>query len=276
MYGQISSLGLHLFAALTLARRVLSAPTSDIELLSAQASLAVPIPKSIASLSIEFCYITDYLGDVNSPNKLSLRLLQNIQDLTGEPPRIRIGGHTQDVAQYCDTCTNTLTNVFQPGNLEAVNVTFNEKLFTILNDNVPSNQQFILGLNLGQNNVAYPLAEVEAAEKYLHSSRRLSYELGNEPDFYGASQRSPWNVQIYAAQIISWVKQIKTSTKTKTGWWLGSLAQLPIYQNNFSLPELGVLGVPEAIKTSNGYSDHTYPYSVCDRMDIVPSSIICC
>jgi hypothetical protein len=163
-------------------------------------SSAMPISKSIASLSIEFCYVTDYLGNVNAPNKLSLRLLQNIQDLVGQPPIIRIGGHTQDIVQYCSTCTPTLIALYSDGSTEAYSVTFNKNVYSVLNSNIPSNQQFIFGLNLGQDNVAYPLAEVQGAEQNLHSSRLLSYELGNEPDFYSTSQRSPWNVQIYENQ----------------------------------------------------------------------------
>jgi hypothetical protein len=236
----------------------------SIKLSSKASSSAAPISKTIASLSIEFCYIADYLGDVDAPNHLSLRLLQNIQDLTGQPPIIRIGGHTQDVAQYCSTCTPTLTALYSNGNTEAYSVTFNKNLYTVLNSNVPSKQQFIFGLNLGQNNVAYPLAEVQAAGKYLQSSRLLSYELGNEPDFFSKSQRSPWNVQIYATQIDTWINEIINMTNTKRGWQVGAFAQEPIYQGNFSLAELNTLGVPEATKTLKSYSDHSYPYSVCD------------
>ena len=65
------------------------------------ASSAVPISKITVSLGIEFCYIVDYLGDIEGSSKLSKRLLQNIQDIRGESPIIRIGGHTQDAAQYC-------------------------------------------------------------------------------------------------------------------------------------------------------------------------------
>ena len=251
----------------------LSSCTSVVDRESTLASSAVPISKTIVSLSIEFCYIVDYLGDSKGSNKLSKRLLQNIQDLSGEPPIIRIGGHTQDAAKYCSTCTQILTNVFVPGNLEAVNVTYNKDLFSVLNNHVPSNQKFIFGLNLGQDDEAFPQAEVDAAEKYLRDSRILSYELGNEPDFYGTSQRpGKWNVQTYTAQIIDWIKQIQSITKTKRGWQVGALAQLPVYQGNFSIPELNTLGAPQNIKPLTSYSDHTYPYSICDRM--YPCSIL--
>lgn len=233
--------------------------------IATQASPAVPISKQIASLSIEFCYIIDYLGDVEGSNKLSKRLLQNVQDISGLPPLIRIGGHTQDAAKYCSNCTDTLVNVFVAGNAEAVNVTYNKNLFSVLNNHVPSKQQFIFGLNLGQDEEIFPQEEVEAAEEYLRDSRIQSYELGNEPDFFSSSQRQPpWNVQTYTAQIISWIKQIQAKTKTKRGWQVGALAQLPQWQGNFSIPEFNVLGVPKQIQPLVAYSDHTYPYSICD------------
>ena len=240
--------------------------------MATQASSAVSISKQIASLSIEFCYIIDYLGDIKGSNKLSKRLLQNIQDISGAPPIIRIGGHTQDAAKYCANCAETLVNVFEPGNTEAVNVTYNKNLFSVLNNHVPSKQQFIFGLNLGQDEEIFPQEEVEAADQYLRDSRIQSYELGNEPDFYGPSQRTPgWNVQTYTAQIISWIKQIQASTKTMRGWQVGALAQLPEFQGNFSIPEFNVLGVPENIQPLVAYSDHTYPYSICTRMFFLPS-----
>jgi len=234
---------------------------------STLASFAVPISKTIIPLSIEFCYIVDYLGDIQGSNNLSKRLLQNIQDLSGEPPIIRIGGDTQDAARYCQNCTETLTNIFTPSNLEAASVTYNKNLFSVLNNHVPSNQKFIFGLNLGGNNESFPQDEVDAAEKYLRDSRILSYELGNEPDFYGTSQRpGGWNVQTYTAQIIDWIKQIQSITKTKRSWQIGALAQMPVWQGNFSIPELITLGVSQNIQPITSYSDHTYPYSICDRM----------
>ena len=50
------------------------------------ASPAATLDPALAALSIEFCYILDYLGDVNNPNQLSLKLLQNVQSISGAPP----------------------------------------------------------------------------------------------------------------------------------------------------------------------------------------------
>lgn len=227
-------------------------------------SYARPIAKDIAALSIEFCYITDYLGDIGRPNSLSRALLQNIEDIAGAPPVIRIGGHTQDTASFCADCPQTLNNTFAPGNDEAIAVNFNKGLFTVLNDNVPSRQEFIFGLNFGSNDVAIPLAEVEAAEKYMRPYRLRAYELGNEPDFYGSSQRPrPWTVDQYVAEQEQWIGQLEL--KTRKGFSIGALAQLPVWQGNFSLAEIVALGLPMKIDYAASLSDHTYPYSRCDR-----------
>lgn len=226
------------------------------------ASSAVPLSKSVISLSIEFCYIVDYLGDVKSPNALSKRLLQNIQDLNGSTV-IRVGGDTGDASYYCDDCKDTLVNVFPSGATEASNVTYNKNLFSVLNDNVPSEQRFIFGLNLKHDVESVAQDEVGAAEKYLRGSRLLSYELGNEPDDYDSKVRSPWNVQEYASQIISWIQTIQKKTKTKHGWQVGALGRTPGASKTFPIATLNSLGVPKEIKPLSSYSYHAYPYSVC-------------
>jgi hypothetical protein len=165
---------------------------------------------------------------------------------------MRIGGHTQDAAKYCSNCTETITNIFVPGNLEAVSVTCNRDLFSVLNNHVPSNPKFIFELNLGQDNETFPQAEVDAAEKYLRDSRILSYELGNEPDFYGASQRpGAWNVQTYVAQIIDWIQQIQSVTKTKRNWQIGALAQLPVNQETFQFQKSSLWGFQKRLSLSH-------------------------
>jgi hypothetical protein len=226
---------------------------------------AIPISHGIGALSIEFCYIVDYLGDVSQPNLLSKQLLQNIQDRVGAPPTIRIGGHTQDVAEYCENCNTTLANIFEPGNLEAVNVTFGKGLFTALNENVPSKQQFIFGLDLAQDDVKFPLAEVVAAKKYLEDSRLKSFELGNEPDFYNVQRPNGWNVQLYAQQVIDWMSQIRQDISNGSfSLQLGAFAQEPIWMGNFSQVELSKMGMAATLGIVSSLSDHTYPFSICD------------
>ena len=168
--------------------------------------------------------------------------------------------------------SETITNIFVPGNLEAVNVTFNDGLFKVLNSNVPSKQQFIFGLNFGQDNVAYPLAELSGAEKCVMRSRIVSYELGNEPDFYNVQRPGVWNVGIYVAQQEDWIKLLNARiSHPEHGWQLGAFAQEPIYMGNFSLVGITRLGLPNAAGDTKTLSDHTYPFSICDGK--IPTSV---
>ena len=217
---------------------------------------------------------------MNQPNSLSLRLLQNIQDLSGSPPRIRIGGDTQDVAQYCDDCPQTLNNTFSNNteiglfaNTEASNVTFNKNLFRVLNENVPSEQEYTFGLNFGQFNLHNTLAEFRAAEAYMNLSRLTAYELGNEPDFYAAYRQFrplSWDVFDYAQQTASFLTQLTASlsssmTRHFPGYMYGSIANAPADQGNFSLGSLIKLGIKDAVDEIKIFSHHCYFGDVCTR-----------
>lgn len=43
-----------------------------------------------------------------------------------------------------------MNSTYKAGSTEAVNVTFSKGLFKAMNENGPSNQNYIFGLNLGQ------------------------------------------------------------------------------------------------------------------------------
>lgn len=208
---------------------------------------------------------------MDKPNNFSHQLLQNIQDRSGHPPRIRVGGNTQDRAKYCDTCPETLNNTFADGNTEAVNVTFNRNLFTVLNENVPSEQEYTFGLNLGQDNVQFPLAELKAAQKYMNTSRILAYELGNEPDFYNtrSNARGPsWNVFAYVKQTTSFLSQLTTSVLGRNGqkaqnfpgYMYGSM-----FPDSFSIGTLLKLGVYKMVEDIKIFNLHCYLGDVCTR-----------
>ncbi|KFY04146.1 hypothetical protein O988_00965 [Pseudogymnoascus sp. VKM F-3808] len=240
----------------------------------AAAASASPLNRQLLGLSIEFCWITSYLGDLNQPNALSLRLLQNIQDLSGFPPRIRVGGNTQDVANYCDDCTQTLKNTFASNieiNTEAANVTFNKNLFRVLNENAPSEQEYTFGLNLGENNLSNTLAEFKAVRKHMNLSRITAYELGNEPDFYSTNRQFrplSWDIFSYAQQTASFLTKItaslsKSEAKRFVGYMAGSFANSPVDQGIFSLGSLIKMGIKEVVNEIKIFSNHCYFGDVC-------------
>ncbi|KAK1767265.1 hypothetical protein QBC33DRAFT_559390 [Phialemonium atrogriseum] len=76
--------------------------------------------------------------------------------------------------------------------------------------------KIIFGLNFAGNDVSIPIAEVEAAEKYMDPNRLLSYELGNEPEFYNVQRPGVWNVKAFVDQQEQWFS--KLSPKTEKGF----------------------------------------------------------
>lgn len=64
-------------------------------------SLACPVEPDLFSLSIEQDRWLDWVGSTTR-NDFFFNVLDNLQKLTGVPPRIRVGGKSQDVA-YIDS-----------------------------------------------------------------------------------------------------------------------------------------------------------------------------
>ncbi|KAH7395840.1 glycoside hydrolase superfamily [Cadophora sp. MPI-SDFR-AT-0126] len=230
---------------------------------SAGARRAMPLDRQLISMSIEFCYAVDFLGTPGSPNVYSKQLLQNIQDKSGVPPILRIGGNTQDIAKFCENCPEAMNSTFKSGNSEAVNVTYSKGLFEVMNENGPSNQKYIFGLNLGQDNVEIPKAELAGALKYLDQSKLIAYELGNEPDHYiwpQVNYRSPatWTMAAYVKQTLDWLPQLASGKRFQ----YGSSAADPATVSDFTMVQAVKWGISK-IKQIKIISSHAYMGNRC-------------
>ena len=83
-------------------RPVISAgPSSNSSIISVSnappAGAGVPL-EAFVSFSIEFAFFPDFAGNISHPNTFSNNLLNNIGNLTGTKPFIRVGGNTQYVS----------------------------------------------------------------------------------------------------------------------------------------------------------------------------------
>ena len=58
------------------------------------AAAGIPL-EAFVSYSLEFAFFPDYAGNVSQPNTFSNNLLNNLGNLTGTKPYIRVGGNTQ-------------------------------------------------------------------------------------------------------------------------------------------------------------------------------------
>ncbi|OOG00165.1 glycoside hydrolase family 79 protein [Aspergillus carbonarius ITEM 5010] len=167
------------------------------------AGLAVLHP--FVSFSIEFAFFPDYAGNRSHPNIFSNQLLDNLAELQGEKPYIRVGGNTQDYALY-DKDLQVATNATYITSIAtdyplilSFGPAFFESYFTW------PGTKFIHGFNLGKNSsadVEVMLESVPVACKALEGGKLAYWELGNEPDLYKTSAQGPvrpanWTEQDY-------------------------------------------------------------------------------
>jgi hypothetical protein len=68
----------------------------DIAISSSQPETTFPMSQSFVSFSIEADLWTEWIGTLASPNQFFINTLDNLQQLTGVPPQLRIGGNSAD------------------------------------------------------------------------------------------------------------------------------------------------------------------------------------
>ncbi|RYC57352.1 hypothetical protein CHU98_g8864 [Xylaria longipes] len=158
------------------------------------------------------------VGNKSHPNKFSNNLLNNIGDLTGTKPHIRVGGNTQDYAIYNPKLKIALKGTINatrspdyPTTIE-IGRSFFESYLTW------PDVKFIHGFNLGGNHDdrhwATLIQTAEIACKTLGKERLDWWEFGNEPDFFATSAQGPvrpsnWNESDYVAEWLDGTRAIK-------------------------------------------------------------------
>ncbi|KAI4745335.1 hypothetical protein E4T50_04320 [Aureobasidium sp. EXF-12298] len=175
----------------------------------AASGLSQVVGPSFAGLGIEPSNLFSFTGG-NTPNQLSINLLQHLTNYSGAPPHLRLGGNTGDHMVWDASHTGFSLGknpnqeesnpvpadgtVFGPGYLQAL-------------------ERFPKGMPVTfQLNMAYDMGDAldkidEAAAAVvdgLNNTSLYSFEIGNEPDLYlqGWQQmrNGTWNGQVYTQQ----------------------------------------------------------------------------
>jgi hypothetical protein len=155
---------------------------------------------------------TDMAGNSSSPNTFSDNLLNNIGNITGTKPYVRVGGNSQDLAIYDPNLENATKASFSDssGIRRFVNVEIGSSFFDSYN--TWPNVKFIHGLNM-KNSSSGPIGwqslmdTIPVACQTLQG-KLLFWEYGNEPDFY-PRPRSAWNDSTYVATWANGTSAIK-------------------------------------------------------------------
>ncbi|KAJ9663459.1 hypothetical protein H2201_005667 [Coniosporium apollinis] len=154
-----------------------------------------PIPEAFVSFSIEFAFFPDFTSSKAQPNVFSNNLLENIWELSGTKPFIRVGGKTHTSVKG----TVVLERSRDYPTILSVGPSYFDS------HSIFSNTKYIHGFNLGKNGTTARqslLATVPLACKALGNGKLLYWEFSNEPDLFktsaqGAVRPRDWDEQDY-------------------------------------------------------------------------------
>ncbi|KAK5627518.1 hypothetical protein RRF57_003233 [Xylaria bambusicola] len=210
-----------------------------------------PVDPAPVGISFEFFAFPSYFTNVTA----TTQCLSNWKDLTGVWPPIRIGGTTQDRAQY-DARTSAYV-VYTVANAADApsSLTFGSSFMTLASRYGGS---VVVGLNRGKNNLQNTIDAAKAAVNEM--SNLLAIELGNEPEYYPSGGQpiasGIWNPSVDAASQNNWAISVGSAVNKRDIIQAGN--------SNDSPPKWGAA---ELIATQNAtvkqyihnYAHHNYP-----------------
>ncbi|KAG6843890.1 hypothetical protein H0H87_011961 [Tephrocybe sp. NHM501043] len=136
---------------------------------------------------------TDWAG-TTSRNEFFFNTLDNLKQITGHPPNIRIGANSEDHTNFRQD-TEFAEAIFPPPTAtvpypEALNITVGDSYYATTRF-LPQGTHVTWGVNLGQNNITAAVLQTASIIKGFSSHQIkdagivLDYlEIGNEPDLY--------------------------------------------------------------------------------------------
>jgi len=202
---------------------------------------AVRLSQSLLSFSIEGDRWTDWIG-TTSPNTFWLNALNNLQAITGAPPKIRIGANSEDKTTFnpsiefaVDEFPAPTTTVPYP---EASAISVGPGYYQVAQF-LPSGTHVTWGLNLGADNITNAVDEAKSLIQAFQSSAMKSagvtldlIEIGNEADLYvnNGLRQSPWTVATYVQQWTAFAGNVSQAIGMKVGTAPGF--QMPSFANS--------------------------------------------
>ncbi|PIA90559.1 Beta-glucuronidase [Cercospora beticola] len=182
---------------------------------SAPSDAGVPL-ESFVTYSIEFSSFPDFAGNKSAPNEFSDNLLENLGNLQGTKPHIRVGGNTQDYAVFNESLDVASVGIVNPDISPdyPTTLTIGPKYFESYQ--TWPGVQFVHGFNLGRNSSTARQGLLDSVSYACEAlrDRLLFWELGNEPDLFKTSAQGPvrprnWTEHDYVEEWQHWTRAIR-------------------------------------------------------------------
>ncbi|KAL0567774.1 hypothetical protein V5O48_014224 [Marasmius crinis-equi] len=227
---------------------------------------AFVVSPSLISLSIEQDLWTDWAG-LDERNEFFFNTLDNIAQITGEPPQIRIGANSVDNTDFNKDLEVPQFDFLPPTNItpypEATQIVVGDAFYKTARF-LPPNTRVTWGVNFGRNNLtaaflqAQSIKEAFSLPEITEAGIKLDLvELGNEPNLYPKNGHRPENYTVadYVPDlmiVVRWIEFAKNVSVTvgidstsDTKFVVGGFAGATRGQDDFTAPDLfaeGILG----------------------------------
>jgi hypothetical protein len=243
----------------------------------AASGISQVVGPSFAGLGIEPSNLFSFTGG-NTPNQLSINLLQHLANYSGAPPHLRLGGNTGDHMVWDASHTGFSLGknpnqeesnpvpadgtVFGPGYLQAL-------------------ERFPKGMPVTfQLNMAYDMGDAlekidEAAAAVvdgLNNTSLYSFEIGNEPDLYlqgwHQMRNGTWNGEIYTQQWLERAESVCNNVLKPRGMkcdFFEAAQTASTIGTTFTLSDLANAGISDAVNGTtylSSWNQHDYFYFV--------------
>ncbi|KAF7553526.1 hypothetical protein G7Z17_g3530 [Cylindrodendrum hubeiense] len=215
------------------------------------ANVSGQIPDAPVGVSLEFFTFPAYFNDVASTSKC----LENLKDITGSWPPLRIGGTTQDRATYDASSANAVTYTVASSGDAPTTLTFGPSFFDLA---ATYGGEVTIGLNRRLNNIANTVAAAKLAKAEMSNLNAI--ELGNEPNFFTSSDPiangASWTSAADYASQVAWQDAVGGNLSTS------NIISAGVY---FYTSPMSIQGLSAVEGNANNYvkdyCSHNYPQS---------------
>ncbi|CAG8395580.1 unnamed protein product [Penicillium salamii] len=202
-------------------------------------------------VSLEFFTFPEYIQDLPS----TTTCLQNLKDLTGTWPPVRIGGTTQDRATYDPSSSEAVTYTVASTKDAPASLTYGPSFMSLA---ATYAGKVIIGLNRRLDNISNTIAAALVAQKEMDNLYAI--ELGNEPNFFVDSdpiaRGASWTAAADEASQIEWQDAVCGNLSAS------GIISAGVY---FGTSPMSLVGLTAKEGDSNSYvkdyCSHNYPQS---------------
>ncbi|KAF3762129.1 family 79 glycoside hydrolase [Cryphonectria parasitica EP155] len=227
--------------------------------------------------SVEFAFMADYAGNDSYPNEFSIRLVENLYNITGEYPMFRAGGSSQNRVTYNASQEVGVINTFDSPTDQQPSAVSIGPAWVQSFQQLPEGTKYIYGTSFYDQDDPLcggcdGLNETVTEAKLVYDGigeALYGYEIGNEVDGWPGGSRRPinWTINVYVAQWAQYAEAVLEAIGIDEPLLQGCAFEAPRHLGYNETPFWNVenavaFGMNKTLAVT--VADHDYMGAACD------------